>query len=70
MTINPSQIASAPLSGATDFAIEVFYNPLKTSEPLATPRTPGQLLAYYNNARGVVELFVVGTNGRNVSKVR
>lgn len=70
MSINPSQIASVPLNMATDFAIEVFYNPISIGDNLDTARTPGQLLAFHNNARGVVELYVVGTNGLTVHKVR
>jgi len=70
MPINSSQISSTPLSQATNFAIEIVYSPVPSDYQLATPRTPGQLIGFYNNATRELKLYVVNPSGNSLGVVR
>ncbi len=66
---SPSYISSVPLSQATSFAIEMVYVRPDLTKPMLTPRIPGQLVGFYNDSRGEVELYMVDTSGSRFGKV-
>lgn len=69
MPINPSQIAATPLSQSPDFTIELVSVRPSLTDPLQVAKVPGQLVGFYNNSQGVVELYIVDTSGLRLAKV-
>lgn len=69
MGINRSVINAQPISSNYDVAIRMVVDRPDVTAVLAQPVDPNIMVGFYNNALGVVELFVTDPSGLRYVKV-
>ena len=69
MAINHSSIATQDIRTNHEVAIELLSTRPDVNEVLSSPVTPNVMVGFYNNALGVVELFITDNSGLRYIKV-
>ena len=69
MAINRSSLSAQDIATNYDVAIELVTTRPDVNEVLATAVAPGVMVGFYNNALGVVELYVTDPSGLRYIRV-
>ena len=69
MAINRSSLSAQDIATNYDVAIELMTTRPDVNEVLTTAVAPGVMVGFYNNALGVVELYVTDPSGLRYIRV-
>ena len=69
MAINPVSMTSQSITTNTEAIIEVVYAEPNLNILMDPPATPGRLLAFFNGASGIVNLYIVDNSGLRLMRV-
>ena len=69
MAINRSSLSAQDIATNYDVAIELVTTRPDVNEVLTTAVAPGVMVGFYNNALGVVELYVTDPSGLRYIRV-
>ena len=70
MAINRSSISAEPISQNYDVAIKMLATPPDVQQILSPAVVPNILHGYYNDALGIVELYVTSFDGTRYIRIK